>query len=411
MDTLQPQNDKRIPSWPRIKTRNLPSGKRSFIIDCMVDGVRNYESFPTKAEATARAWQLFRDRRDKGQAAFDLALDDRSEAAECLEMLRRYPGDHTLNDAVAFFIERKLKFQRAPTVKLGVETILSEMSDRVKRGGPGAPSHRTVENLRVRWRKFAEKYGDRQFSDIGAGEIHVWLESVTDHPETRYNFRRALTNLFNRARSRLDEAGNPVPWCSDNPAAQTLKVKRLEPDPEVFTPDEINRLLIHADAYALRPFIVLGAFCGLRVSEIERLRWQDINMTDRHIRISPTITKTRSRRSVDINETAAAWLEGYVNKAGPVVEVDGLRGRLLELRTVAKITRWPLNGLRHSYGSYAMRTMEDAGKVAMQMGNSPRVCETHYKTLVTRAEAERFWALRPPSAAGNVIPFAVAANG
>jgi len=44
-----------------------------------------------------------------------------------------------------------------------------------------------------------------------------------------------------------------------------------------------------------------------------------------------------------------------------------------------------------------MATWEDEGKVAATLGNSPSILHAHYRELVTRAEAMRFWGIRPPS--------------
>jgi len=53
----------------------------------------------------------------------------------------------------------------------------------------------------------------------------------------------------------------------------------------------------------------------------------------------------------------------------------------------------------------------DIGKLALQMGNSPQVIHSAYKGLVTKTDAERFFALRPAAdAAGKIVPMKAAAN-
>ena len=60
--------------------------------------------------------------------------------------------------------------------------------------------------------------------------------------------------------------------------------------------------------------------------------------------------------------------------------------------------------MRHSFGTYALRAWQDAAKVAAQMGNSARVCETHYNKVGTKSAAAAFWALRPDDAGGKIVP-------
>ncbi|MCL4180640.1 MAG: hypothetical protein KJ072_23195 [Verrucomicrobia bacterium] len=40
-------------------------------------------------------------------------------------------------------------------------------------------------------------------------------------------------------------------------------------------------------------------------------------------------------------------------------------------------------------------TWEDEGKVAASLGNSPGILHAHYRELVTRAEAKKFWGIAP----------------
>jgi hypothetical protein len=70
-----------------------------------------------------------------------------------------------------------------------------------------------------------------------------------------------------------------------------------------------------------------------------------------------------------------------------------------ELRTAAELDAWPHNGLRHSFGSYHLAIHGDAVKTAGQMGHrSSDVIHNHYKALVLKTEAEKFWNLRPTTA-------------
>ena len=385
------QKSRRKPSWPKLLSRLLPSGNTQWRIDAQIDGQRVYESFKTEAEAITRAWELHDDRQANGKAAFALSMPQRMLAAACFRMLADYPAAK-ITEAVEYYIDHKAKFSTAPTVAAGVEQTLCEMT--------GKRSPRTVASFREYWRKFAQDFGARQFAEIEADHVTAWLDRTTAHPTTRDNHRRSVVRLFNIATSKK--------WCVENPAAGSRRDDSLPPEPEVFKVEELARVLEHADEHGLLPYIVLGTFCGIRVSELTRLDWSKVNIVERTVTIEARTTKTKTRRVITLNDTAVAWLTPHVQKSGPVVQLVGLRDRLLQLRKAAGMKRWPTNVMRHSFGSYALSAWQDVARVSYQMGNSPQVCRRHYEQIVTKSAAASFWALRPDAeAAAKIVTMAV----
>lgn len=55
-----------------------------------------------------------------------------------------------------------------------------------------------------------------------------------------------------------------------------------------------------------------------------------------------------------------------------------------------KQTRWPQDVLRHTFASFTMAEVQDAGKVAAEMGNSAGVLMRHYRELMTRDDARKY---------------------
>jgi len=56
---------------------------------------------------------------------------------------------------------------------------------------------------------------------------------------------------------------------------------------------------------------------------------------------------------------------------------------------------WKKDVLRHSAASYWLASDPDAGKIAMELGNSPAVLLKHYRELVSDEQAKAFWELTP----------------
>ena len=61
---------------------------------------------------------------------------------------------------------------------------------------------------------------------------------------------------------------------------------------------------------------------------------------------------------------------------------------------------------RHSAATYMLATSSSAAAVATTLGNSETILKRHYLTLVTRAQAEAFWAVPPPAVPATASPCA-----
>lgn len=81
---------------------------------------------------------------------------------------------------------------------------------------------------------------------------------------------------------------------------------------------------------------------------------------------------------------------------GPIVAGDTLRKRMDALKAAAKIESWPHNALRHSFASYHLAFHGDAMRTATLLGHKDSgVVHNHYKAIVQKSEAARFWSLHP----------------
>ena len=112
------------------------------------------------------------------------------------------------------------------------------------------------------------------------------------------------------------------------------------------------------------------------------------------IEVAARKAKTRQRRIVSVSDNLAWWLKPVTRIAGPIFP-DLYRERHERLQALAKLTPWPRNVLRHSFGSYHLAFHKNEALTAAEMGNSPAVIFQHYRALVTPEAAERFWKLLP----------------
>ena len=187
-------------------------------------------------------------------------------------------------------------------------------------------------------------------------------------------------------------AGAVLAWLSlthkrrmldSNPITYTARPKLVDKSPEIFTVDELRALIeaaerVHPDVV---PAIVIGAFAGLRDAEIKRLECNEVDQQRLHIEVKAAKAKSGRRRIVPIQPNLAGWLRSYSAMNGHVVP-KALRGKIKRARRVAGLEKWPQNGLRHSYASYRLAAIEDAPRVAHELGDaSPQMLYKNYRKL------------------------------
>jgi len=192
-----------------------------------------------------------------------------------------------------------------------------------------------------------------------------------------------------------------------NPILRTARPKLPNNSPEIFRVDELSALLNAASKVApdVVPMLAMGAFMGVRDSEIKRLNWNEIDLVRGFVELKASKTKSARRRIVEIQANLAEWLRPYAEMTGAVVPANA-RNKLDLVRKVAGLARWPKNGLRHSFASYRLAATHDAPRVASELGHtSPQMLYSVYRELVLPEEAERYWKIVPAAAADNVIPW------
>lgn len=396
-------------SWPPIHTRKLKSGQTSFQLAVMLDGKRVRETFPTLAEAETRADQIRTMVKNEGNAAFTLPAYARVEAAQCIQKLT--PFDATLTEATDYYVKHVLSYRSAPPVSEIVEKVLEDARANGRRP-------KTIEDVRYRLGRFSESFGKQRLSEISVEDLQGWANGLGLSPRSRRHFLTKISQLYRFAEKRG--------WCQKNLVEHLSRPDVEDGEPQFLTVEQCVRLLNCAGKHDLLPYVVLGLFCGIRVNEMKRLVWDKVKLSERVIIIDGTVAKTKSRRVVELNDTALAWLALCVQRFGPVIDPTNFRKRLDALVRGARFGRpgsetkkekaagiklepWPENALRHTCATYSYALTQDAVRVSAMLGNSPDVLHRHYRGLTTKSDAERFFALRP-NEAKNVIPIAQAVN-
>ncbi len=191
-------------------------------------------------------------------------------------------------------------------------------------------------------------------------------------------------------------------WCSANPVLKLefSEIKRTEVD--VLSNKDVKGLLgaCIGEYRDLLPYHLFGIFAGIRPLELERMKWDHVRPDERHILLPPEVTKTGTRRVIEMERLLCIWVRWYRwnqgKLSGPIVEEKNLRRRLRQLREAAKIDEWIQDVMRHTYASNWLAKFENLDRLRANMGHrSDDVLWNHYHRAVLRKDAGIFWRLTP----------------
>ncbi|CAN5417964.1 hypothetical protein BH09VER1_BH09VER1_29280 [soil metagenome] len=305
----------------------------------------------------------------------------------------RLDGQGNLADAVKFYLEQRAKTQLVPiAVPVLVERLLADFREKEK-------SRRYVLDMQARLNRAALSFAGN-IGDIRSSQIDEWLSSLKDATgRTKNNYRAALITLFSFARQKGYLARG-----QETEAEYAARFSGKGGEIGIYSPEQLEVLLTEIDPRLLA-FVALGAFAGLRTSEIVRLEWPEIRFDQNVIEIKAAKAKTASRRLVPILPVLRAWLEPLRKKTGRVLSgVSDEFAQATQFRkAVARICddegkpRISIvhNGLRHSFITYRTAVLKNAAEVALEAGNSTRMIFEHYRELATADEAKAWFAVHP----------------
>ena len=245
-----------------------------------------------------------------------------------------------------------------------------------------------VENLRQCLEAFARGRETMPVSAITAQDVEEWLKPKSKTAWSRSGWRSRLSTLFG--------------WCvlrrhlERNPVDEVPSVRIDHQPPRILTVDECRRLLAltrehHPQGLA---WVVLGLFAGIRPGELDRLWWRSVRIARGIVLIDAEASKVRQRRIVPLEPVCVAWLRSCRGSRLPIPH--STRRRMV--RDLAKRMgweSWPADILRHTAASYLIAHHQDAGKVALWLGNSAPILMRHYREIVSRQAAEEWVGLGP----------------
>ena len=251
-------------------------------------------------------------------------------------------------------------------------------------------------NLSMRLRQFSAAFAC-DLADVTSEQIELWLAAGRWHGRNRNNYLQSVKALFNWAQNRQPY----LPRGEAHEASRVMNVDEGASEITTFTPEQINRLLVHGGPNVIN-YVALGAFAGIRTEEQKKLCWEDIDWEAAEIEILKTKAKTAQHRMVPILAPLVAWLGPLRQKSGLIHKLAKIDQPTLRLARTLGI-QWETNALRHSFGTYRYAATKNASLVACEMGNSVKMVMSNYRRVVRGKLSEEFWKLQRPQTA-EIIP-------
>ncbi len=288
----------------------------------------------------------------------------------------------------------------------------------------------------LRWQEF-DRQRKRSTLDDYRSAVRVHLDPAFEHlqleeitPRLIDQWRRSLIDdrgLSNRSVNKLlvllhgvCERSRKVWGLRENPVRDVERqplTRRAHID--VYSTREVRALMRAAASQQDRAIFQTAAFTGLRMGELLALRWRDVDLELRAIRVSAsyshrqlTTPKSGKGRAMPIVEQLAGTLARlrrrdemtgpddlvFPGPLGGYLDDSALRRRYKTARDSARLRPLRFHDLRHTFGTHAIRTA-DPRELQEWMGHADFSTTEIYLSYRPRADAARRLAeafARPP---------------
>ena len=284
------------------------------------------------------------------------------------------------NKRTAELAEQDLKVRAARGEWLGIEhtkrvKLSKYCQDFLGRLTGRAPN--TVTNYEVACRvHFIPAFGDQFLSDIRPKHIEDYQQGRAKEAKfsTVNQELVLLSAIFKSAVTRG--------YVKENPVKQVKPLRLPEKEPPFMTREQVAKLY-GASKDWLYTFVAIALNTGLRVSEVCSLRWKDIEVSNRVIKVrnSETFTtKSKRNRILPINAFLVSVLKKaprhiknphviFTSEGGGLIP-QSVNQRFTRLLKTAGLPHFRVHDLRHTFGTTLAADGVDVVTIQKLMGHS-----------------------------------------
>lgn len=374
----------------------LPAGRNRWIFRYRVDGKLQKRTFATEEEALTAKIEAHESKKMNGQNGI-LTAEEVRLAITMFQMV----GDRDPLDV----IRQGLNGQQGKVGGRVIDAVEEYLIDFQARVDRGSASPATMHTKKFRVNAFAASpCGVMKLGEVKEEDVLAYLKSGPWAPVTQEGYRRDVAGFYS--------------WCVSekklsadlNPMKEVKSFELPDTQVEYLNAEQLEKLLLFFEENdpGIIPFVVLGAFAGIRTAEIARLIACDahehlIRFDEKQIFLPKHVVKPhrRSRKARLLENLPPAlwkWLEAYPSMSSKTY--------VERIRNGKKACGIPnINSfLRHSYITNAVAMFESVDRVMLHSGHiESGTLIHHYKGICEKKDGEAYFAIEPSDTPKSVV--------
>ena len=393
-------------TWPKVRVVTIKE-QTFYRVDARRTGTGGrQETFKLQKAAEQRAGDIATQFGTNGKEGLSFPAELRGMALTADRMLKPY--GRTLLQAAEFY-KAHLDADKQRKDSALVPVLAQEWYESKKGGKTKHLRATTLKDIMESAETLKKLFEDKRVLEVTTADISKYLDGLEVGLRRKFNVRARLSQFFN--------------WCivhghlSSNPC-EKIEIHVEGNDVTIFTPAEALRLMTlcrHTPQFSdIALYHAISLFAGLRPTECQLLRWEQVHLAEKTITVLAATSKTKETRNVPIEANLLQWIESIApeNPRGLVTPQTNLVQRLQALHSAlgyrvstrnAGASSWPQDVLRHSYGSYWLAKYKQRAVLAENMGNSLQIIKKHYRQVVSKSATTEFWRITPTFDGGGEV--------
>jgi integrase len=385
-------------TWPKVRVVQI-KGQTFYRVDARRTGTSGrQESFKSQKAAEQRASEIATQFGSNGKEGLAFPAELRGMALTAEKMLRPY--GKTLVQAAEFYMAH-LDAEKLRKDSALIPALAQQWYEQKKSGKTKQLRAATLKDIQETSGTLKELFAGKRVLEATSADINHYLDGLKVGLRRKFNIHSRLSQFFNWCIARGHAAANPC---------EKIEIHVDSKDVVIFTPAEALRLMTLCretpEFQDLVLYHAISLFAGLRPSECQLLRWENIHLEEKTITVLAATSKTKESRNVPIEANLLVWLEAYAPEKphGLVTPSKNLVKHVKAFHAALgyrvdgknpKAATWSQDVMRHSYGSYWLARYKQRAVLAEHMGNSLQIIKKHYRQVVSKSAAIEYWRITP----------------